>query len=352
MGYPFSLWHSPENPFVVKVVNYYFNLGIPVRGKTLHLPRQTRFRLDYRGNILDFDRMSEQEKEAYMSDELEQERQGSPGKRHRNHSTIRCRYSYIKNKAKILESLERIRKRKKVTTKVLRYQTARKCPEGERSEINNNVVNLRIEDEMDFPDSGSKIFDPNPEGKLVLYIHGGAFFTYGSQSSEMFLHKILNELGGINILAIDYSLTVPYPVPLQDILDVYLWLFSGNDNVKQKLGFHPKKIILAGDSCGAYLALCLVIVLNELNNMLCSQSTAVYCSTPTIPLPISMVTFYSILSISKMFPSLILGALDPFLDGHLVLMIVTMYGANVSSNGDFKRIQKSKWAILIFFSSN
>ena len=336
MDYPFSFWNLPETPLVVNVVNYCFNFWIPVGGETIHLPRQTRFRLDYRGNILDFVRMSEQEKNAYLSDEVEQERQRSPGKRHRNLSTIRCRYSQITSKAKISESRERIRKRTVLKPKVLRYQTARKCPEADLSdEINNNVINnnFRVEDE-------NSDFHPNPEGKLVLYIHGGAFFVHGAQSSELFLHKILNELGGINILAIDYSLTVPYPVPLQDILDVYLWLFSGNDNVKQKLGFHPKKIILAGDSSGAYLALCLLIVLNELNNMLRSQVNG-YVADP-IPLPISMVTIYGILSISKLFSSLLFCGLDPFLDAHLLLIVLTMYGANAWCHGDFKRIEKSK----------
>ena len=325
-------------------MNHFFNFWLPVRGETLHLPRQARFRLDYRGNILDFDRMSEQEKETYMSDEVEQERQRSPGKRHRNLSTIRCRYSQITSKAKISESRERIRKRTVLKPKVLRYQTARKCPEAEHSdEINNN---LRVEDETGFVDpEDSKDF--NPEKKLVLFIHGGAFFCHGSHSNEVFLHKILNELGGINILAIDYSLTVPYPVPLQDILDVYLWLFSGKSEVKRMLGFHPKKIILSGDSCGAYLALCLVILLNELNNMLRSQVNGY--ATATIPLPISIVSFYGILSLSKMFPSLILCGLDPLLDAHLVMTIIMMYGANAWCHGDFNRIEKSKCGANFIF---
>ena len=211
MDHPFNVWHLFENPLVVNVINCLLNFWLPVRSERLHLPKQARFRLNYRGNILDFERMTEQEKDAYMSDELEQERQQSPGRRHRNHATIRCRYSYITSKAKILESQERIRMGRRLIAKVLKYQTARKSPEPERSgEINNN---LRVEDETHLVASeDSKDFVPNPEKKLVIYLHGGAFFTNGAESSEVFLFKILNELGGINILAVDYSLTVPYPV--------------------------------------------------------------------------------------------------------------------------------------------
>ena len=327
-------------------MSYFFNFWLPVRSKWLYLPKQARFRLDYRGNILDFDRMSEQEKDAYMADEVEQERQRSPGLRHRNHGTIRCRYSQITSKTKILESQERIRKRTRFTPKVLKYQTARKCSEAERNdEINNN---LRTETgSVPSRDSeSSKDFHSNPEGKLVLYVHGGAFFTQGAESSEMYTHRILNELGGINILAIDYSLTVPYPVPLQELLDVYLWLFSGKPEVKKMLGFHPKKIILAGDSVGAFFGITLCIVLNELNKMLRKSdqvnglAATSYC--PPVPLPISIVSSYGVLSFSKMFISLILNGLDPMIEAHLLMIITAMYGANVSCNGDFKRVEASE----------
>ena len=333
-------------------MSYFLKFWLPVRSEILHVPKQARFRLDYRGNILDFDRMSEQEKDAYMADKVEQERQRSPGRRHRNHATIRCRYSQITSKTKILESRERIRKRTKFTPKVLKYQTARKCSEVDDLTESNGEINNNLRTETVFVPSesseGSKDFHPNPEGKLVLYVHGGAFFTQGAESSEMVTHRILNELGGINILTISYSLTVPYPVPLQELLDVYLWLFSGKPEVKRMLGFHPKKIIFAGDSVGAFFGITLCIVLNELNKKLRKSGQvngfATTSSYPSVPLPISIISIYGVLSFSKVFISLILNGLDPMIDGHLLMIILAMYGANVWCNGDFKRIERSEWA--------
>ena len=121
--------------------------------------------------------MTEKEKEAYMGNEEEKERQRSPGRRHRNYETIRCRYSTISSKAKILESRERIRKRTRFTPKILNYQTARKC--SQHDEVNNNLQHSKAsngsaneETRSAYLDE-SKDFDQNPDGKLVLYIHGG-----------------------------------------------------------------------------------------------------------------------------------------------------------------------------------
>ena len=119
------------------------------------------------------------------------------------------------------------------------------------------------------------------------------------------------------------------------------------------LGFHPKKIILAGDSCGAYFALALTIVLNELNKRLRKSSevngyaAASYSPTAPVPLPVSMVGGYSVLSFSKVFPSLILNGMDPLIEAHVVPIMVSVYGANAWCNGDFKRIEKSEWSRFI-----
>lgn len=178
LDWPFNVWHFFEHPIVAGVVNFFTNFWLPVRSVALELPaRQSRFRLDYKGNILDFDRMTDEEIRAYESDEHEQERQSQPGRRHRNHETIRCRYLSICDKAKIIESRKRIRSGSKLVPKALKYSTARRSPEGWCSdEINNNYWTQN--GRPSFADSGnSREFHPNPDGKLVLYIHG-AFQVY------------------------------------------------------------------------------------------------------------------------------------------------------------------------------
>lgn len=54
----------------------------------------------------------------------------------------------------------------------------------------------------------------------------------GATSCEIYLRDIVNELCGMPILAVDYSLACPFPVSNQEVLDVYLWLFSGKKEVK------------------------------------------------------------------------------------------------------------------------
>ena len=173
----------------------------------------------------------------------------------------------------------------------------------------------------------------------------------GAKSYEMFLRKIVNELGGCNILAIDYSLTVPHPTALQEILDVYLWLLSGQEEVKQMLGFHPNEIILTGDSAGGYFATTLTIVLNELNKMLAKSSETnglanSRSKSQSIRLPSSIVSVFGILSFSNLSPSMILPILDPLVETHLLLVVISLLGANVWCQGDFKRIESSRFLVL------
>ena len=143
----------------------------------------------------------------------------------------------------------------------------------------------------------------------------------------------------------EYSLTVSYPVPLQEILDVYLWLLSGADDVKAKLGFHPKKIILSGDSCGGFLAITLTIALNELNKML--RKSAGACKRPgsrsiqlPIRLPQAIVAEYPALALTNISPSISLTVFDSLVDCHLFMLAISVYGANLSSSSDFKTIEK------------
>lgn len=180
-------------------------------------------------------------------------------------------------------------------------------------------------------------------------------FSTGAKSCETYLRKIVNALGGVNCLALDYSLTVPYPVPLQEVLDVYLWVLSGRADVKEKLGFQPKKIVLSGDSGGGYFACCLTIVLNELIKMLSNpktngnsngyanaRSNGLHDPYPIPSLPLSLVTAYPAFSISNFAPSKTLFTLEPLVEIHMFMLILSIYGANLTTIGDFKKIEKSR----------
>lgn len=165
----------------------------------------------------------------------------------------------------------------------------------------------------------------------------------GAKSYELFLRKLVKQLGGCNILAIDYSLTVPYPIPLQEILDVYLWLVSGREEVKQMLGFHPTEIILAGDSAGGYFSLTLTIAVNEINKMMAKTSgmNGLASKNRPIRLPRAIFSAFGLLSFSHLGPSMALPTLEPMVETHLILVVISLLAANVWCHGDFKRIESS-----------
>ena len=181
------------------------NFGVPVHSETVNVPRQKRFRLDCKGNILDFEAMTEEQIAAYFDDETEQARQNSPGLRHRNGETVKCRYSYIRSKEKIAESLERIKNKTKPTLKVLKYYTARVSPDRQRvsDEINNNYEtkecsNLEADFEVlgdpkdDHPQQNDRLLEelgPNPERVLLIWIHGGGLLTQGMGASCLIINN-------------------------------------------------------------------------------------------------------------------------------------------------------------------
>lgn len=337
LDHPFEVWHMTENWLVASSMSYLINRNVPVKSETFSVPRQKRFVLDHKGNILDFDRMSKQEIDAYSNDEIEQERVNAPGRRHRNGpDTVQCRLTYITSKEKSAESLKRIRKQTKLDFKHLKYETVRVSPKNRQSNGVFNGNNLKSKSE------GTGNVEINPARKLIIHIHGSGFMSTGVLCCDMYLKKIANELGGIPILNVGYSLAVPYPVPINEMLDVYLWALSGGADVEKRLGFQPKKIVLSGDSCGAFYAIALTIIINELNKMLAKSEP----NRSAIPLPISIVAAYPTISISNATPSKAMIAFEFLDEAHLCMIMVSMYGANVSTIADFKRIEHRKWRSL------
>ena len=188
------------------------NIKVPVKSVTLRVPKQSRFSLDYLGNILDFHHMTDDEVKAYFNDETEQDRQHSPGLRHRNKETIRCRYSYIESRGKALESLERIKKREPLKFKTMDYSSESKPAESLNKithsnrvnelniyqpsalnrqvpietkknkfrydgpeEVNNNFEGFKdvpLQEESSESDTTDNRTEVNPEKVLILYLHG------------------------------------------------------------------------------------------------------------------------------------------------------------------------------------
>ncbi|SEW51522.1 alpha/beta hydrolase [Chitinophaga arvensicola] len=78
---------------------------------------------------------------------------------------------------------------------------------------------------------------------VLYYIHGGAFLI-GSPATHRGEISELGRAGRMKTFAPDYRLAPehPFPQPLEDIFDGYLWLLDQ--------GYDPKNIIISGDSAG------------------------------------------------------------------------------------------------------
>ena len=98
---------------------------------------------------------------------------------------------------------------------------------------------------------------PKPETtQLIFHIHGGAFIVGSLKTHRAFLSEIALRTQ-MQVLHLDYPLSPEqrYPDVGDAIYDVYQMLLDQ--------GVLPKDIIVSGDSCGANLALALVMRLKK-----------------------------------------------------------------------------------------
>lgn len=103
------------------------------------------------------------------------------------------------------------------------------------------------------------------DDSLIFHSHGGGFIAMTPKGHEAYLRKWARKLK-VPVISVYYRLAPdhPYPAALQDVLDSYLYLTSGTDRIKSFLGFHPKNIVLAGDSAGGNLSVALALVLADI----------------------------------------------------------------------------------------
>ena len=110
----------------------------------------------------------------------------------------------------------------------------------------------------------------------------------------------------VPVISIDYRLSPEhrYPCALQDALDSYLFLTSGSPEVVDKIGYHPKNIVVCGDSAGGNLCVALTYVLNDIRKKQAgiSMPTAISVQFPATNFVIGCFS-----------PSRILTAVDCFL---------------------------------------
>lgn len=119
-----------------------------------------------------------------------------------------------------------------------------------------------------------------PVDRIILYIHGGAYY-FGSVDEHRYqIQRHARKLGG-RAFSANYRLSPQYPAPcgIQDNLAAYLYLLET---------FKPENIILSGDSAGGGMCLALLLVLRD----------------QKIPLPAGCVLISPWVDLNHSFPSI------------------------------------------------
>ncbi|KAJ3073829.1 hypothetical protein HK102_005927 [Quaeritorhiza haematococci] len=131
-------------------------------------------------------------------------------------------------------------------------------------------------------------------GKVILYLHGGAFFCCSTQTHRPLLCQIARNTGA-RVFAVNYRLApeCPFPAGLHDAFAAYLYLidplhpafhssssfFTTNYPIHKPIS--PSDIIIMGDSAGGGLSMSLLVYLKNFLTIPNDRGG----STPMIPLP-------------------------------------------------------------------
>lgn len=151
------------------------------------------------------------------------------------------------------------------------------------------------------PTSGStspSVSQP-PKKSLIFHAHGGGFVAMSPRAHQNYLRYWSTQLG-VPVICPNYGKAPerPYPCGLQDLLDVYLFLISGNAKVIELIGFHPENIILTGDSAGGNLSPALAFVLNDMRKIInlhkCNVTPDIDCSLrkQVLQMPVALALHY------------------------------------------------------------
>jgi acetyl esterase/lipase len=100
---------------------------------------------------------------------------------------------------------------------------------------------------------------------IILHCPGGGFVMGHPESFIMILSKYV-ETFGVPVVTLNYGKAPKHPFPsqVQELLDLYLFLTSGDDRVIELIGFHPDRIVISGDSAGACIAMGTIFAMHKI----------------------------------------------------------------------------------------
>lgn len=98
--------------------------------------------------------------------------------------------------------------------------------------------------------------DQTVDGKIILYLHGGAYVACSARTHRSLAARIMIE-SGVKVLLPEYRLAPehPFPAAIEDAVSIYRWLLNQ--------GYDPESIIFAGDSAGGGLSLATTLYLRD-----------------------------------------------------------------------------------------
>jgi acetyl esterase len=110
----------------------------------------------------------------------------------------------------------------------------------------------RIEHTLDVYRPGEDAVGPRP---CVLYVHGGGFRVLSKDTHWLFGLAYARQ--GFVVLSINYRLAPehPFPAAIEDLASAYQWLVTN----AARLEIDPSRIVVAGESAGANLAVSLTL---------------------------------------------------------------------------------------------
>lgn len=105
-------------------------------------------------------------------------------------------------------------------------------------------------------------YDPGPAGPkpALVYLHGGGWTIFSLETHDRVMREYAAR-AGVTVLGVDYALApeARFPVALQQVVGVLRWLTVHGS----ELGVDSRRLVVAGDSAGANLALAASLVLRD-----------------------------------------------------------------------------------------
>jgi acetyl esterase/lipase len=96
----------------------------------------------------------------------------------------------------------------------------------------------------------------SPNERVVLYLHGGAYFICSPKTHRMITWRI-SKYAQAKVLALDYRLAPEsvFPAQLHDALSAFMYLVDPPKDVPNLVKYQPHQVVVMGDSAGGGLTI-------------------------------------------------------------------------------------------------